>query len=59
MRYLKEFYLTVNFFFFVTGVSEQPFKNVLEISHWWWVSPDSKDNFFKRYILHLLFGYVL
>lgn len=44
MRYLKEFYLTVNFF--VTGVSEQPFKNALEISHWWWVSSDSKDNFF-------------
>lgn len=32
MRYLREFYLTANFFN-ITGVSEQPFENVLEIPH--------------------------
>lgn len=46
MRYLRELYLTANFFN-ITGVSEQPFENVLEIPHWWWVSTDRNDNFLK------------
>lgn len=46
MKYLREFYLTANFFN-ITGVSEQPFENVLEIPHWWWVSTGRKDNVLK------------
>lgn len=51
MRYLREFYLTANLFN-ITGVSEQPFENVLEIPHWWWVSTDRKDNFLKDNIYY-------
>lgn len=52
MRYLREFYLTANFFLNITGVSEQPFENVLEIPHWWWVSTDRKDKFLKANIYY-------
>lgn len=40
------------FFFNITGVSEQPFENVLEIPHWWWVSTDRKDNFLNDNIYY-------